>query len=191
MISHSLTLSQPLLQGFTGASNGESGGDKPSVSAEDVRGLEQLEEEIAYRPSLHPPPPTTLTWQEYIDAPEAQHPHLGRQPKLKESRKEFKAQIAMCEQFPLSIADLNKLLDALVPLAKFRKLKEFVSGKLPAGFPVKIDIPIVPAISAKVCFQGFERECNADEALFRVPGGYREEELPGLKGSPRPGKSPN
>lgn len=38
----------------------------------------------------------------------------------------------------MTLKELNELLEALVPLAKFRKLKEFISLKLPPGFPVKI-----------------------------------------------------
>lgn len=38
----------------------------------------------------------------------------------------------------MTINDLNNLLEALAPLAKFRKLKEFINVKLPPGFPVKI-----------------------------------------------------
>lgn len=115
--------------------------------------------EIEFRPNLSPPPQTNINWDEYLNSAEGEWPHLGRKLRLKESKKEFKAQLAMVlhiyqakiieicnfifknvksEEFPLTIHDLNKLLDALVPLAKFRKLKEFVSLKLPPGFPVKI-----------------------------------------------------
>lgn len=139
-----------------------------------MQGLEVLSEEIAYRPSLPPPPANQITWEEYVSASHA--PCLGRQQKCKESKKEFKAQLAMSEEFPLTVAELDQLLDALVPLAKFRKLKEFINLKLPPGFPVKIDIPIVPAISAKVCFQNFKREAY-DESMFRVPKNYVEELL--------------
>jgi hypothetical protein len=78
------------------------------------------------------------------------------------------------------VNDLNKLLDALVPLAKFRKLKEFINLKLPPGFPVKIDIPIVPAISAKVCFQNFRKQPPA-KSLFEVPKDYKEEVISDFK----------
>ena len=172
--------------------------------ADDVRGLENLkdldmDEEIEYRPSLPPPPPNKVTWDDYISAKEGEWPCLGRKLKCKESKKEFKAQIAMSQEFPLTITDLDKLLDALVPLAKFRKLKEFISLKLPPGFPVKIgfnqnymifcfnlkilfllvdlDIPIVPAISAKVCFQNFRKNCEHSQSLFTVPADYKEEVL--------------
>ena len=89
-----------------------------------------------------------------------------------------------------------------MPLAKFRKLKEFINLKLPPGFPVKIgkkkcrilqvkqfntylkcicvrviiDIPIVPTVTAKVSFKNFSKICNFDEKLFKIPDDYVEEE---------------
>lgn len=175
-----LKIKKHLSSGLTGSTAEEGSNEKPNLNDEDVRGLDDLkdlEEEIQYRPSLPPPPPNQFSWMEYESSQPGDPPILGRKPKCKESRKEFKAQIAMSQEFPLSINDLNKLLDALVPLAKFRKLKEFISLKLPPGFPVKIDIPIVPAISAKVCFQNFQRDCVHNESLFKIPSDYKEEIL--------------
>ena len=50
---------------------------------------------IEHRPSLPPPPKTNVTWSEYICAEEGCWPHLGRKVRCKETRKEFKAQLAM------------------------------------------------------------------------------------------------
>jgi hypothetical protein len=50
---------------------------------------------IEHRPSLPPPPKTMATWSEYITAEEAKWPTLGRKMRCKESKKEFKAQLAM------------------------------------------------------------------------------------------------
>lgn len=50
---------------------------------------------IEHRPSLAPPPKTTATWGEYISAEEGCWPNLGRKIRCKESKKEFKAQLAM------------------------------------------------------------------------------------------------
>ena len=63
----------------------------------DMTGLDNvdLEETINYRPSLPPPPPNTVSWNEYINSKEDEWHCLGRKPKCKESRKEFKAQLAM------------------------------------------------------------------------------------------------
>jgi hypothetical protein len=90
---------------------------------------------------------------------------------------------------------LNRLLDALAPLAKFRKLKEFLHAKLPPGFPVKIgiyyyivdwmvyfiflfifqDIPVVPTVTAKVSFQNFKKNFTINDDLFKIPSDYVED----------------
>lgn len=67
--------------------------DTPS----DMTGIENvdIEEAIKYRPSLPPPTTNLVSWNEYINSKEGDWPCLGRKPKCKESRKEFKAQLAM------------------------------------------------------------------------------------------------
>ena len=35
----------------------------------------------------------------------------------------------------------------------FQKLRDFVEMKLPPGFPVKVDIPVLPTVSARVTFR--------------------------------------
>ncbi|XP_073213457.1 ankyrin repeat domain-containing protein 13C isoform X3 [Lepidochelys kempii] len=55
------------------------------------------------RQSLTPPPPNTITWEEYISAENGKAPHLGRELVCKESKKTFKATIAMSQEFPLGI----------------------------------------------------------------------------------------
>ncbi|XP_042531388.1 ankyrin repeat domain-containing protein 13C isoform X2 [Dipodomys spectabilis] len=55
------------------------------------------------RQSLTPPPQNTITWEEYISAENGKAPHLGRELVCKESKKTFKATIAMSQEFPLGI----------------------------------------------------------------------------------------
>lgn len=55
------------------------------------------------RQSLTPPPQNTITWEEYISAENGKAPHLGRELMCKESKKTFKATIAMSQEFPLRI----------------------------------------------------------------------------------------
>lgn len=50
---------------------------------------------IEHKPSLPPPPKANVSWSEYITADEARWPTLGRRVRCKETRKEFKAQLAM------------------------------------------------------------------------------------------------
>ncbi|RNA12311.1 Ankyrin repeat domain-containing 13C [Brachionus plicatilis] len=118
--------------------------------------------------------PRLITWDEYMNHSVDNCPTFGRKLKLKENRKEFKAQIAMSDEFPLNVTELNNLLEALAPLGKFRRLKEFIDLKLPSGFPVKIDIPIVATVSAKVCFQNFKRDFKFDPNFFSIPPSYEQ-----------------
>ena len=62
---------------------------------EENSSVTDFEEVIEYRPSLPPPPQANVTWNEYINCEEGKHPALGRQIRSKESKKEFKAQLAM------------------------------------------------------------------------------------------------
>lgn len=61
----------------------------------------------------------------------------------------------------------------------FQKLRDFIEMKLPPGFPVKVDIPVLPTVSARVTFHDFEWKENADnrlsDDLFNVPTGYTED----------------
>lgn len=45
---------------------------------------------------------------------------------------------------------LLDVLEVVAPVKHISKLREFVEMKLPPGFPVKVDIPILPTITARV-----------------------------------------
>lgn len=90
------------------------------------------------RQSLTPPPQNTITWEEYISAENGKAPHLGRELVCKESKKTFKATVAMSQEFPLGIESLLNVLEVIAPFKHFNKLREFVQMKLPPGFPVKL-----------------------------------------------------
>ena len=70
-----------------------------SVAVDNTNG----EQTIQRRPSLAPPPPSTVTWDEYISSPAGQHPPLGRQPMCKETVKAFKATLAMVSTNVLTV----------------------------------------------------------------------------------------
>ncbi|OQR76185.1 ankyrin repeat containing protein-like [Tropilaelaps mercedesae] len=126
------------------------------------------------RESLPPPPACLLTWDDYINNNNNEvAPVLGRTPVCKYTRKSFKAVVAMSNDFPMSVEHL---------LNHFNKLREFVEMKLPPGFPVKIELPILPTVTARVTFQEFEFRDNLHPQLFHIPQGYREDKgrFPGL-----------
>ena len=60
----------------------------------------------------------------------------------KQKKQEFKASLWMTDTFPMDIDELLPLLETLAPSSKqFQTLKDFFALKLPAGFPVKLEVP--------------------------------------------------
>ncbi|KAL7854680.1 hypothetical protein SRHO_G00168700 [Serrasalmus rhombeus] len=126
------------------------------------------------RQSLTAPTPNTISWEEYITAETGKAPHLGRELVCKESKKNFKATVAMSQDFPLGIESLLNVLEVIAPFKHFNKLREFVQMKLPPGFPVKLDIPVFPTITATVTFQEFRYD-EFEESIFTIPNDYKED----------------
>ncbi|XP_065349215.1 ankyrin repeat domain-containing protein 13C-B isoform X1 [Cloeon dipterum] len=142
---------------------------KGGTSQVDING------ETIRRPSLAPPPPCALTWEEYVASPGSNPPVLGRDMVYKQTCKSFKATVAMSSEFPLSVGMLLNVLEIVAPFKHFTKLREFVNMKLPPGFPVKIDIPILPTVTAKITFQQFDFKSDIPRELFEVPANYHED----------------
>ena len=69
---------------------------------------------------------------------------------------------------------LLDVLEVVAPVKHFAKLREFVEMKLPPGFPVKVDIPILPTITARVSFHDFEFRDNMIDSLFQIPKDFTE-----------------
>uniref|UniRef100_A0A665W9J4 Ankyrin repeat domain-containing protein 13C-like n=1 Tax=Echeneis naucrates TaxID=173247 RepID=A0A665W9J4_ECHNA len=126
------------------------------------------------RQSLTAPAPNTVSWEEYITAEHGKPPHLGRELLCKESKKNFKATVAMSQDFPLGIESLLNVLEVIAPFKHFNKLREFVQMKLPPGFPVKLDIPVFPTITATVTFQEFRYD-EFEDSTFFIPPEYKED----------------
>ncbi|XP_022087311.1 ankyrin repeat domain-containing protein 13C-like isoform X2 [Acanthaster planci] len=124
-----------------------------------------------YRKSLPAPPATDIRWSEYIKG-RPSRAHLGRPEVCKESKKVFKATVAMSEDFPMDLPDLLNILEVLTPMRHFQKLRDFVSMKMPPGFPIKIDVPVLPTITARVTFQDFQYRDNILPSLFKIPRDY-------------------
>ncbi|XP_050420947.1 ankyrin repeat domain-containing protein 13C [Adelges cooleyi] len=127
------------------------------------------------RESLPSPKQSPYTWEEYLTSSAGQPPNLAREMVCKNSSKGFKATVAMSMDFPLSVDMLMDVLEVIAPFKHFAKLRDFVNLRLPPGFPVKLDIPILPTVSAKITFQAFEFRNDIDPELFEVPSNYVED----------------
>ncbi|CAG5132433.1 unnamed protein product [Candidula unifasciata] len=143
---------------------------------------EDSSDDFGRRHSLLPPDKSSCSWDDYIAAPGGYAACLGRQWVAKESLKDFKATVAMSDEFPVTIDVLLNVLEVMAPFKQFQKLRDFMSSKLPPGFPVRIEIPVFPTVSAKVTFTSFQWTDDLDSSLFSVPAHYKEDpgRFPGL-----------
>ncbi|CAJ0955992.1 unnamed protein product, partial [Mesorhabditis belari] len=139
-----------------------------AVADEDFKSLQ-------YRKSLPPPGRAPTTWEEYSGAAPGLAPPLGRPQVTKFNQKQFKALIGMSEDFPLDTEILLDVLEILAPFKHIDKLRRFCEARLPPGFPVRVEIPLLPTISAKVTFQKFAFCEEISEKLYRIPASYRED----------------
>jgi len=150
--------------------------DSFSKGAPPEVGEQEEEEAPVRRASLNPPPPTGVVWREYIDAAPGQYPLLGRKQVFKVSRKAFKAKVAMSEEFPMKVEMLLAVLEVVAPQFKhFHKLRQFVEMKLPPGFPLQVEIPVLPTVAAKVTFTNFQMKDDLASSLFKIPKQYNHD----------------
>merc|ERR1719266_2412185 len=114
-------------------------------------------------------------------------PCLGREHICKESRKTFKATVAMSEEFPLTVEMLLSVLEVIAPQFKhFQKLRDFIEMKLPPGFPVKVDIPVLPTVSARVTFHDFawkNVDNNEAETAMETNGNDKQDDDANINGN--------
>ncbi|KAB0793792.1 hypothetical protein PPYR_13412 [Photinus pyralis] len=136
---------------------------------------QNIDDAPARRASLSPPPDKNITWEDYLTADVNNYPQLGRERVCKESKIPFKATIAMSRDFPLSVETLLDVLEGIMPIEDFSKLRDFITSKLPSGFPVKLEIPVLPTVTAIVTCQRFEFRNNMASELFTTPKEYTED----------------
>ena len=77
---------------------------------------------------------------------------LGRPREVSKRVQRFHATLWMSDQFPLSLHDqILPILDLLAQRqSHVKKLRDFITSHLPAGFPVKIDLPLYYVLTATV-----------------------------------------
>ncbi|XP_066521240.1 ankyrin repeat domain-containing protein 13B isoform X2 [Hoplias malabaricus] len=124
--------------------------------------------------------PTALTAEEYFNPSLSQsHKDIGQPSHLTTKTQRFKAKLWLCESHPLSLADqVAPIIDLMaISNALFAKLRDFITLRLPPGFPVKIEIPIYHILNARITFENLN---GCEEG-----GLGRAENEDGQKDSPR------
>ncbi|PIO72077.1 hypothetical protein TELCIR_06009 [Teladorsagia circumcincta] len=79
---------------------------------------------------------------------------LGRPKKVTKKSNNFKATLWLAEDYPLSFQEqVMPIVDLMAAnSAHFARLHNFIRMQLPAGFPVRIEIPLFHVVSAKITF---------------------------------------
>ncbi|RZF45300.1 hypothetical protein LSTR_LSTR011116 [Laodelphax striatellus] len=140
--------------------------------------------------------PCRITTQEYFDASVALgNRDIGRPKEITTKIQKFRATLWLCEQYPLSLPEqIMPIVDLMaISSSHFAKLRNFIQMQLPAGFPVKIEIPLFHVLNARITFGnifGMEERvegvsqgvgpgegemrttCLVDDSCFQPPASY-------------------
>uniref|UniRef100_A0A8C8RS42 Ankyrin repeat domain 13D n=1 Tax=Pelusios castaneus TaxID=367368 RepID=A0A8C8RS42_9SAUR len=119
--------------------------------------------------SATPTNPTAITPEEYFDPSfNLEARNIGRPIEMSNKVQRFKATLWLCEDHPLSLVEqVTPIIDLMaISNAHFAKLRDFITLRLPPGFPVKIEIPLFHVLNARITFSNL---CGCDEPLSSVP----------------------
>ncbi|KAI5639135.1 hypothetical protein NE865_08335 [Phthorimaea operculella] len=149
--------------------------------------LEDSPQSSRSREDLSPP----VSWEEYFsEAPLEKD--IGRPRDISTKVQKFKATLWLCEDYPLQLQEqIMPILDLMAAISSphFAKLKDFIQMQLPAGFPVKIEIPLFHVLNARITFgnifatetpvphvecipEGDRLACIIDDACFLIGRGF-------------------
>ncbi|KYM95175.1 PREDICTED: ankyrin repeat domain-containing protein 13D [Cyphomyrmex costatus] len=135
---------------------------------------------------------SNITVEEYFDpAIDLNGRDIGRPKEVNTKIQKFKATLWLSEDYPLSLQEqIMPIVDLMaISSSHFAKLKDFIQMQLPAGFPVKIEIPLFHILNARITFGnifGLDQEvphvghlqetnritCLVDDICFETPSGY-------------------
>ncbi|KAM3875603.1 ankyrin repeat domain-containing protein 13B isoform 2-T2 [Diretmus argenteus] len=99
--------------------------------------------------------PASLTAEEYFNPSlSPTRKDIGHPSQLTTKTQRFKAKLWLCESHPLSLAEQVAPIIDLMAISNtlFAKLRDFITLRLPPGFPVKIEIPIYHILNARITF---------------------------------------
>nr|CAD7402462.1 unnamed protein product [Timema poppensis] len=136
--------------------------------------------------------PCNISPEEYFDeTADLSGRDIGRPKEINTKIQKFKATLWLCENYPLSLQEqIMPIVDLMaISSSHFAKLKDFIQMQLPAGFPVKIEIPLFHVLNARITFGnifGLDEEipgvtrvgedermsCVLEDACFVPPPSY-------------------
>ncbi|XP_034477262.1 ankyrin repeat domain-containing protein 13D isoform X2 [Drosophila innubila] len=138
-------------------------------------------------------PRSLITPEEYFSAEvDLQGRDIGKPKNLSTKVQRFKANLWLAEEHPIRLQEqVLPILDLMSTMASphVSKLKDFITMQLPAGFPVKVEIPLFHVLNACITFgnvfamttsvdhvstlQEQDRvTCLVDDRCFDIPSHY-------------------
>ncbi|XP_028662502.1 ankyrin repeat domain-containing protein 13B isoform X1 [Erpetoichthys calabaricus] len=118
--------------------------------------------------------PTAITAEEYFNPSfELGTRDIGHPMELTTKTQRFKAKLWLCEDHPLSLSEqVAPIIDLMaISNALFAKLQDFITLRLPPGFPVKIEIPIYHILNARITFGNLNGCDEASSTVRASPSG--------------------
>lgn len=116
---------------------------------------------------------------------------IGRPRETTVRTHKFRANLWLCEDYPLSLPQqILPIVDLMsINSSHFARLRDFITLQLPAGFPVKIEIPLFHVLNARITFGNINTvdesvagvttrrddgvvTCSIEDYCFEPPGGY-------------------
>ncbi|GIX90869.1 ankyrin repeat domain-containing protein 13B [Caerostris darwini] len=133
-----------------------------------------------------------VTPEEYFDSlVDLRGRDIGRPREVSTKIQKFKGTIWLCENYPISLQEqLIPIIDLMaISNRHFAKLRDFIMHQLPAGFPIKMEVPLFRVLQARVtfgnvfaldspvpCVSPYKIDgcfaCEIDTACFDVPENY-------------------
>ncbi|XP_023723986.1 ankyrin repeat domain-containing protein 13D isoform X1 [Cryptotermes secundus] len=170
----------------------------PKTPLQSFLGIAEVEEKQTALPETnneeysHIGNPCNITPEEYFDhTVDLKGRDIGRPKEVNTKIQKFKATLWLCENYPLSLQEqIMPIVDLMaISSSHFAKLKDFIQMQLPAGFPVKIEIPLFHVLNARITFGnifGLDEEipgitrimeedritCVVDDSCFIPPASY-------------------
>uniref|UniRef100_A0A1B6FWR0 Ankyrin repeat domain-containing protein n=1 Tax=Cuerna arida TaxID=1464854 RepID=A0A1B6FWR0_9HEMI len=136
--------------------------------------------------------PCKITPEEYFSANvDLEGRDIGRPKEITTKIQKFRATLWLCEDYPLSLQEqIMPIVDLMaISSSHFAKLKNFIQMQLPAGFPIKIEIPLFHVLNARITFgnifamdeavagvsrieESSRMSCSLDDSCFEPPASY-------------------
>ncbi|BHF75982.1 Ankyrin repeat domain-containing protein 13C [Sparganum proliferum] len=127
------------------------------------------------------------TWEHYASGQlRDTELYIGKKPELKVQPRDIKLSVAMTDEVQLSPTHLIDLFQIFSPLRKFRRLRVSLAQGLPPGFPIRVEVPVMPSLIGRLVFTsvkdyGLPGQGQGDVPIpddyFTIPDDYKNKDL--------------